>query len=90
METFLLDAISENDPYDKVLIDKCKGFVSQADPEERYLKHRSLKTKAEFSCFFCIRTPADAYSERSSLMKKDIKWNEYSMIRKEFEYLKEL
>ncbi|MBP0962609.1 MAG: DUF3226 domain-containing protein [Oscillospiraceae bacterium] len=90
METFLLDAISENDSYDKALVDKCRDFVKKADPEKRYLKHRSLITKAEFSSFFCIRTPADAYSERSSLLKKDITWSEYSVIRKEFEFLKKL
>jgi len=90
METFLLDAIAENDSYDKVLIDKCKDFVSDADPEERYLNRRSYKTKAEFSSYFCIRTPADAYTERSNLMKKDIKWSEYPLIRREFVYLEEL
>ena len=90
METFLLDAISANDSYDKVLIDKCKAFVSDADPEERYLNRRSYKTKAEFSSYFCIRTPADAYTERNTLMKKDIKWSNYSLIRSEFEFLKDL
>lgn len=90
METFLLDAISDNDPYDKVLIEKCREFVSDSDPEERYLKHRSYKTKAEFSSYFCIRTPADAYQERNSLMKQGIKWIEYPLIREEFNKLGDL
>jgi len=90
METFLLDAISANDPYDKVLIDKCRKFVGDSDPEVRYLKHRSYKTKAEFSSYFCIRTPADAYQERGNLMKSGVKWGDYPLIREEFKKLGDL
>lgn len=90
METFLLDAISQNDDYDRVLIDKCKEFVRIADPENRYLNKRCYRTKAEFSTYFCIRTPADAYQERHSLMKKSIKWSDYALIRNEFAFLKDL
>ncbi len=90
METFLLDAISKNDDYDRVLIDRCKEFVRKSDPENRYLNKRCYRTKAEFSTYFCIRTPADAYQERNSLMKKSIKWSDYALIRNEFAFLKDL
>lgn len=90
METFLLDAISANDPYDASIINECRRFVSTADPDSRYLKKRRDKIKAEFTSYFCIRTPAEAYQERNSLMKTGIRWSDYNQIQQDFSLLADL
>ena len=90
METFLLNAIADNDPYDAKLILQSKNFVSQVDLENKYLTKKSYKIKAEFSTFFCIRTPAEAFSERQTLMRTGINWSNYSLIQKDFIELAEL
>lgn len=84
IETFLLDAISANDPYDASIVAKCKNFVDTADPDSRYLKKRGDKTKAEFAVYFCIRTPSEAYRERNSVMKTGICWSDYDHIQHDF------
>ena len=90
IETFLLDAISKNDTYDASIITKCISFVDTADPELCYLKKRRDKIKAEFATYFCIRTPAEAYKERNSIMKTGIRWSDYSLIQKDFDLLADL
>lgn len=40
METFLLNAIAEEDEYDKKMIDSGNSFVDSVDPKKRYLAKR--------------------------------------------------
>ena len=40
LETFLLNAISKNDDYDKEIINKGNRFVDEIDSEKRYLNRR--------------------------------------------------
>ena len=90
IETFLLDAISANDPYDADIINKCKNFVATADPDPRYLKKRGDITKAEFATYFCIRTPSKAFIERRNVMKTGIRWSDYTLIQEDFSLLAHL
>jgi len=89
LETFLLDAIAENDEYDKNIIDKGKAFVNDADPEARYLNKRRYKTKAEFDVYFSIRTAVDQFGERQNILKS-VRWEEYELIQNSFRLLKDL
>lgn len=89
METFLLEAVAEQNPYDKVLIDKCNNFVDTVDVDKRYLKSRRLITKAKYDTYFSIRTPVEQFEERQNILK-NIKWEEYTLLQKDFELLSQL
>ena len=54
LETFLLEAIAEQDEYDKEIINKGGVFVDSIDPEQRYLKKKTICYKSKIRClFFC-------------------------------------
>ena len=91
IETFLLNAVSKQNPYDAEIIKKAKDFVGNADPEKRYLTHRGFKTKAELYAYFSIRidyTP-NQFKQRKEIMTK-IPWEEYENIQESFKELKKL
>ena len=67
METFLLNAIDEEDVYDKKIIQQCIEFVDNVDLERRYLTNRRYITKAKFDTYFSIRTPAQQFNESQHL-----------------------
>lgn len=89
METFLLNAISADDSYDKAIIDQCNHFVDVADPAAKYLTSRRYITKAKFDTYFSIRTPAEQFGERQKILK-NVKWEQYTKLQTEFEKLGEL
>lgn len=89
METFLLNAIGDNDPYDKTIIQSCNDFVEQNDPARRYLTSRRNMIKAKFDTYFSIRTPATQFQERQNILK-NIPWEEYTAIQDAFQKLGEL
>lgn len=89
METFLLNAIRDKDPYDKAIIDECNQLVDRIDPEKRYLTSRRYITKAKFDTYFSIRTPVEQYVERHNILK-NVRWEQYNTIQTSFQKLGEL
>ena len=89
LETFLLEAIAEQDEYDKEIINKGGMFVDSIDPEQRYLKKRRYATKAKFDVYFSVRTPIDQFIERRNILK-DVRWENYILIQHDFSKLSEL
>lgn len=89
METFLLNAIAKDKPYDAVLINECNNFVSSVDVEKRYLTQRRYITKAKFDVYFSIRTPVGQFVERQDILK-NVAWEKYTLIQSSFEKLKDL
>lgn len=89
LETFLLDSIKAEDAYDAAIISKGHDFVENADPEERYLKHRRDKIKAEFDVYFSVRTTAKQFTERQDILK-NIPWENFSLMNEQFRILGEL
>ena len=89
METFLLDAISENDPYDKSIITECNQLVDRVDPEKRYLTSRRYITKAKFDTYFSIRTPYEQFAQRGNILK-NVSWEQYNSIQSAFQKLGDL
>lgn len=89
LETFLLDAVGESDPYDKVIIDKCIAFVEGIDPNNKYLSSRRYITKAKFDTYFSVRTPAEQFAERQNILK-NVEWEKYNNIQTAFQKLGEL
>lgn len=89
LETFLLNAISQNDDYDKEIINKGNSFVNEIDPEKRYLNRRRYITKAKFDVYFSVRTSAERFTERQNILR-NINWEKYEEIQESFKKLKEL
>ena len=89
METFLLDAVGENDSYDKKMIDQCIAFVEDIDPQKRYLSSRRHITKAKFDTYFSIRTPVEQFAERQNILK-NVDWENYTKIQTAFQKLGDL
>lgn len=83
LETFLLNAVSAKDPYDKDIVDCCNEFVDNADPDRRYLIKRSYITKAKFDAFFSIRSSADQFNERRKVFLS-VDWENYSKVNECF------
>ncbi len=89
METFLLNAIAQDDGYDAEIIRKSNQFVDNIDQEKRYLKKRRYITKAKFDVYFSVRTAAEQFVERQNILKS-VPWEQYGLIQREFEKLNEL
>ena len=89
METFLLNAIANNDEYDAEIISKCNMFVDGVDEQKRYLNKRRYITKAKFDVYFSIRTSAEQFNERRDILKS-VPWENYTFIQSSFAKLGEL
>lgn len=95
METFLLNAISDSNEYDKSIIEKSNDFIDNVSgikntiSGEEYLKHRRDKTKAKFDVYFSIRTPAEQFNKRRDILK-GVPWEKYALIQTCFCKLSEL
>lgn len=86
METFLLKAISEKNEYDAKIIEAGNQFIENVDPKKKYLTKRRYITKAKFDIYFSVRTAAEQFVQRQNILK-DIEWEEYTGIQKEFRKL---
>lgn len=86
METFLLNAIAEQDEYDKYIINQCNAFV---DNQRKYLNKRRYITKAKFDVYFSVRTSAEQFNERRNIIK-NVAWEKYPLIQNSFDKLGEL
>lgn len=89
METFLLDAIANDNSYDADIIKKGNSFVHTIDPEKRYLTKRRYLTKAKFDIYFSVRTAAEQFVERQNILK-NVEWEKYVLVQKSFRKLGEL
>lgn len=89
LETFLLDSISKQSDYDRIIIEQSNRFVDKIDPEKRYLTSRRYLTKAKFDVYFSIRTPSAFFVERQNILK-GINWEEYIEIQRCFQNLEGL
>jgi len=89
METFLLNAVSKQDPYDGAIVERCEDFVDGADPEKRYLTKRGYVTKAVFDAFFSIRTTVNQFAERQRVILS-VNWEDYAAVNEGFSVFAEL
>ena len=89
LETFLLDAVANEDAYDAQIVSQCSRFVDTTDTERKYLTKRRYITKAKFDAFFCIRTAAEQFEERQSILK-NVPWENYQTVQECFSLLGEL
>ena len=89
METFLLNAIAEQDEYDKYIINQCNAFVDNVDNQRKYLNKRRYITKAKFDVYFSVRTSAEQFNERRNIIK-NVAWEKYPLIQNSLDKLGEL
>lgn len=89
METFLLNAIAEQDEYDKYIINQCNAFVDNVDNQRKYLNKRRYITKAKFDVYFSVRTSVEQFNERRNIIK-NVAWEKYPLIQNSFDKLGEL
>lgn len=89
LETYLLNCIGNNDPYDKTIIDKGNTFIDTIDADSKYLTQRRLKTKAKFDVYFLVRTSAEQYPQRQHILRS-VAWENYAIIRSDFQIFADL
>lgn len=93
METFLLNCLSETGDDEKLLVEKCRGFIKNAKNiekvRENYLKERGITPKAEFSSYFSITSPNRTF-EKGDKILKSIPWEKYSTFQETFKLLDSL
>lgn len=89
LETFLLDSVSMDNPYDAGIISKCSLFVDSIDPQKKYLHQRRHVTKAKFNVYFSVRAAEEQFVERQNVLMS-VPWEQYSGIQNDFKKLGEL
>lgn len=89
METFLLNAVANNNVYDAQIIAQGNNFVETVDSDKRYLNQRRLVTKAKFDVYFSIRTSAAQFVERQDILK-NVPWEKYQLVQQEFKLLEQI
>jgi hypothetical protein len=95
IETFLLDALSiaseRDDPemIDKQVIQQCIHFIDNLDSKNKYLTRRRDKTKAKFDSVFVVMSPAEAFSDRQTLLRS-VPWEQFETVQEGFKQLGKL
>lgn len=86
LETYLLDAIAENDKFDKYIVDQSRSFIDNlcANNDQygnKYLDTRRSGTKAKLSTFFSVVSPERTFVKINTLIES-ITWEKYRVIQK--------
>lgn len=89
LETVLMEALSKDD-YDTNIIEKCKQFITNIQPNaDRYIHENRLQLKAQLGVVFSIFNPEKIFS----LFKErlvSVKWEKSEVLAKCFEKLIEI
>ena len=90
LERSLLTALSENDEYDRNIIDKSCAFVHSIRPyAKRYISSDRLAQKAELNVAFAIRSPEKVFSLIDELIRF-VPWDTYPTLHECFSELLEI
>ena len=87
LETFLLDALSE-DKDDKIVVEAAKEFVVDLD-SGKYLTRDRDKIKAELGVTFAVIFPDKVFTMMNDLLI-EIPWEEYTTVQECFTLLEEI
>lgn len=80
LEKVMLSAISE-DPYDKVIVDRCKSFVQGIRPDAaKYISSDRLQLKAHLSTVWAIQSPDKAFDFIDQQIQS-VPWEKYRTLR---------
>lgn len=89
LETFLLQAVAKQDPYDAAIVDPSEEFAKSADPEGHHLSKRGYRTKAAFDAFFSVRAAPNQFGQRREVFLR-VDWENYVALNEGFAVLSEL
>lgn len=87
LETFMMDAISEQNEDKQYVIEKSKEFVNNFE-SDTYLTKRREKIKAELGISLSVFSPDRIFTTMKELIDS-VAWDEFSTSHKQFELLKE-
>ena len=89
LETLLLDAISE-DPYDEVIVNKCKMYIDEIEPHaKKYIKNGRLKLKACLGVALAVQYPEKIFTLIDEQIRS-VKWENSDLLEKCFNELKKI
>jgi len=88
LETFALEAISENNTYAKEAIDQVRFFIKDFH-SDKYLTHQREKIKAELSVSISIFSPDKAFHTMDEYLKS-IHWEDYKKFNVQFQELEKI
>ncbi|MGL4914536.1 MAG: DUF3226 domain-containing protein [Romboutsia sp.] len=87
IETFLLDALSENEA-ERYIVNKSKAFIESIE-SSKYLNRRREKVKAELGVTFALISPDKVFTPLHNLLC-EVNWDEYTNIQQGFKILENL
>lgn len=88
LETFMMNALSEQSPEQRDVIMQAKDFVKHFS-SDKYLKGRREKIKAELGVSLSVFSPDRIFSTMKELLDS-VQWNEFDTTNEQFNVLKEL
>ena len=88
LETFVLEAISENNTYAKEVIEQVRLFIKYFH-SDKYLTHQREKIKAELSVSISIFSPDKAFHTMDEYLKS-IHWEDYKEFNIQFQELEKI
>ena len=91
LETFMMNALAENDDDKAALIAEAKSFVQKVSKiaGEKYLKGRRDKIKAELGAAISVLSPDKVFSTMNELISS-VQWENFDNSHKQFQVLKEI
>ncbi len=88
LETFMLDALTEQDNDKKKVIEQVDNFVNNFD-SNKYLTKRREKIKAKLGISLSIFSPDKIFTTMNELLKS-VHWSKFETTNKQFQILKDL
>ena len=82
LETYMLDALTENDENQAYIIGQVKSFISDIDTK-KYLQHRRDKTKATLGVAISIFNPERIFWIMNEILKS-VDWGKYKTSSMQF------
>ncbi len=88
LETFVFNAISEDNIYAKEAIEQARSFIKNFR-SEKYLTHNREKIKAELSVSLSIFSPDKVFSTMNEYLKS-MNWEKYKLFNIQFQELEKI
>ena len=88
LETFMLDALSEQDENKREVVDQAREFVGNFK-SDIYLQKRREKTKAELGVSLAVFSPDKVFTTMEELIDS-VNWGDFELSHKQFALLREI
>lgn len=88
LETFMLDALSEQDESKREVVDRAREFVDNFKSDV-YLQRRREKTKAKLGVSLAVFSPDKVFTTMEELIDS-VNWGDFELSHKQFALLREI